>query len=334
MLNRIYSSREKGALPHLPLVAGDAVRLVLECTEALGERVQGLGRTELLQLLRRTFREGAAAVQTAEQTVSFEHAAQESIAARRDRRPTTCRDLRHYVRRMLRVEGVGNRPLRAMGTGECRRLLQAAFGNSKHSYRKGRAILHSIFHFGQQQEWCDGNPVDRISAPAVREQSIVPLSMVEVEQLQHAAAQPEHRDMQLSLHLMLYCGLRPNEVRRLLPEDIRWEEHEVLVRSQVSKTGGGRVVPLRRCARLRQVQPVIPANWQRRWQALRRAAGLKHWQADALRHTFASYHAAYYRNLAVLQLEMGHRDSSLLRTRYMVPVSRQTAARFWGAERC
>ena len=40
---------------------------------------------------------------------------------------------------------------------------------------------------------------------------------------------------------------------------------------------------------------------------------------DVCRHTFASYHAAYLRNLPELQLEMGHRDASLLMTRYMAP---------------
>ena len=37
-----------------------------------------------------------------------------------------------------------------------------------------------------------------------------------------------------------------------------------------------------------------------------------------------------YRNLHELQLQMGHRDSTLLRTRYLVVPAARTAKRFWG----
>ena len=47
------------------------------------------------------------------------------------------------------------------------------------------------------------------------------------------------------------------------------------------------------------------------------------------RHSFATYHAVLFRNLPELQLEMGHRDTSLLRSRYMVPAHRRDAVAFW-----
>ena len=56
---------------------------------------------------------------------------------------------------------------------------------------------------------------------------------------------------------------------------------------------------------------------------------LRHWVPDVCRHTFATHHAAMFRNLPELQLEMGHRDTSLLRSRYMVPARRKDAASFW-----
>ena len=57
------------------------------------------------------------------------------------------------------------------------------------------------------------------------------------------------------------------------------------------------------------------------------------WSADALRHTYASYHAKWFRDFSLLQLEMGHRSSSLLRERYlnMEGVSRDRARLFWEA---
>lgn len=58
----------------------------------------------------------------------------------------------------------------------------------------------------------------------------------------------------------------------------------------------------------------------------------RHWQADVLRHTFATYHLLYFRNPAELQLEMGHSNQSLLRSRYtnLPRASRSAAGEFWG----
>lgn len=313
----------------LPISGVDAVRLVMECVEGLGERAKGLPREKLMELVRRVLRQGIAAVQTAERTESFERVAWASVEARAGRRPTTRRDLRFYVRKMLKVEGVAQLPLRAMTTAKCRRILDVAFGHSAHSYRKGRAILHSIFAYGFRQELCDVNPVARIEVPPVVEKPIEPLSNDEVERLRETVQVRRFRDMRFSLSLLLYSGVRPAEVERLTASDVCWEERQVIIRPQKSKTGGGRVVPLRLLPGMQQKDCRVPSNWQNRWQSLRRAAGFTHWQPDVCRHTFASYHAAHFRNLPELQLEMGHRDLNLLRSRYMMPSSRRNAARFW-----
>ena len=315
----------------LPLNMNDIARLALEATEELGAQAQERGRTELILLLRRVIRAGVMAVRAEEQTVSFEEAAWASVAARAGRRATTLRDLRHFVRRMLRVEGVAARPLRAMSTRECRALLEKAFGNSDHSFNKGRAILHSIFAYGVRQEWCGENPVSRIETRRIQEKEIVPLSPQEVQRLEETAQQPEHREMRFSLHLLLYNGLRPHEVARLCEHHIQPEQRRVIIPASGSKTGGGRVVPLRKKKQLQGVTLRIPRNWQNRWRALRRAAGFTDWQPDVCRHTFASNHAAYFRDLSALQLEMGHRSADLLRSRYLNLPQVNQAKVYWHA---
>ena len=78
---------------------------------------------------------------------------------------------------------------------------------------------------------------------------------------------------------------------------------------------------------------ICPANWQTHWRQLRRAAGWDssshRWPQDALRHTFASYHLSYFRSYAELQVELGHRDATLLRTRYVDQRGVHAAANFW-----
>lgn len=321
----------KELLEGVNLSASDLARLALETIESLGDLAQGLNRVELITLLRNTLREGVSAMKAAAHTVSLEEAAWASVEARRDLRPTSRRDLRHFVRRLLKVPGAAVIPLRAITPTQCKKILTEAFGASPSSFVKGRAILHSIFSFGIQQEWCDLNPVTKIEVPKVKEKPIAPLAPAEVEKLKKVAQRSEFRDMQFSLSLMLYGGIRPTEVSRLRKDDFDWDGMQVIIRPSTSKTGGGRTVPLRGIKGIRKKDLIIPQGWNRKWHDLRRAAGYrgKSWVPDVCRHTFASYHAAYFRNLAALQLEMGHRDASLLMTRYMAPALKKDAAAFW-----
>lgn len=313
----------------------DAARLLLEAEEELGPLAYGVDRPDMLRLMRRVIRRGIAVIQAEEKTVSFEEAAWASVGARNSRREATKADLRYFVKRMLRVEGIAARPLRSMTTGECRKLLEEAFGSSVHSYRKGRAILHSIFAYGYRREWCDTNPVSRIEMPTAEEKEIIPLSPKEIRRLKITAAQPFFSDLQLPLHLMLYCGVRPAEVARIDPQhDINWAERTVRIRPLASKTGGGRVVPLRGISsdavqRFKTTRTLKYSSSL--WRRFRRHAGFRRWIPDVLRHTFATYHAVHFRNLPALQLEMGHRDITMLQSRYINAgyVSRKMAGKFW-----
>lgn len=310
----------------------EAARFIQETIEEMGCLPVTFDKREVLCTLRRVMREGIVAVRKAEISVPFEHALRESLASRSNRRPVTRRDLRYYTNRILRCNpGLGARAMRDIDVAECRAILHNSFSTSMQSYRKARAILHSIFAYALRREWVDKNPVDYIETPHVQEALIHPLSLPEIERLEAAARTPEHRDMQLSLHLMLYCGVRPTEVQRIDPaRDIDWAHRQVLIRPQTSKTGGGRVIPLRKAACVRrECRYTIPADWGRRWQRLRRSAQFTNWQADICRHTFASYHAQRFRNLAQLQMEMGHSGTELLRTRYIMARLGNEAREFW-----
>lgn len=306
----------------------DAARLIREMCDELGILRSD---PECMTRMRRALRAGIKAVQESEHTVSFAEAAYTSIAARKGVRKTTLRDLRYYVRRMLKVGWVAERPLRSMTTRECRRLLEESCNTGKSTYAKGRVILHSIFSYGVRQEWCDGNPVARIESPKAQEKEIKPLTMREVKRLEKAVEMPQHRAMKFSLALMMYCGIRPTEVSRLAKEDISRTEKCVFIRPWKSKTGGGRRVPLRKADRVPPAERVIPDAWEKRWRALRRAAGFRTWEPDRLRHTFATYHAYHFKNLPLLQLEMGHRSADLLRTRYLnlCAIRSRDAGQFW-----
>ncbi|MBQ2869985.1 MAG: tyrosine-type recombinase/integrase [Akkermansia sp.] len=142
--------------------------------------------------------------------------------------------------------------------------------------------------------------------------------------------------------MMLYAGIRPHEVARLTWAQVDLRERAIYILPQHSKTGGARRVtihkPLLRILRAHRRgkgERICPPNWLRHWRELRRAAGWgtpSHpWPQDAPRHTFASYHLSHFRSYAELQVEIGHRDATLLRTRYVDQRGVRSSAQFWAA---
>ena len=331
-MNTENRDREQAALEVLRSTGVDVLEAALVAREALE---CGRGR---VRRARECVRLGAEEMRKRERTVTFRKAVEVALEERekKNRRARTVTDFRYYCKRlMVRNPGLAERRVRSITSDDCRAYLQEAFGGSAAQYRKARAILSGVFSTAIRHDWCDSNPVSRVEVPEVMEKPIEPLTIEEVERLEETARQPEHQDMQLSLHLMLYCGIRPTEVSRIDPErDIDWENQCVLVRPTTSKTGGGRVVPLRKADAI--TVRTIPHRWKERWHALRRKAGWaqsRRWQPDVCRHTFATYHAARFRNFPALQMEMGHRDSSLLRTRYVYAgkINEADALRFFGS---
>ena len=317
-MNTENSDREQAALEVLRSTGVDVLEAALVAREALE---CGRGR---VRRARECVRLGAEEMRKRERTVTFRKAVEAALEERekKNRRARTVTDFRYYCKRlMVRNPGLAERRVRSVTSEDCRRYLETAYGERPSQYRKARAILSGVFSTAIKHDWCDSNPVSRVEVPEVVEKPIEPLTIEEVERLEETARQPEHREMQLSLHLMLYCGIRPTEVSRIDPErDIDWENQRVVVRPTKSKTGGGRVVSLRKADAV--TVRTIPSRWVQRWRALRKAAGWSKetahpWRQDVCRHTFATYHAARFRNFAALQMEMGHRDSALLRTRYV-----------------
>ena len=61
----------------------------------------------------------------------------------------------------------------------------------------------------------------------------------------------------------------------------------------------------------------------------RKAAGIVEWPDNALRHSFASYYVAHFKDAKALALEMGHTDSGILFNHYRALVKPKEAARYW-----
>ena len=289
-----------------------------------------------LQFCAKVIEVGLRHIRTKEMTLSDGFALY--LKSKQHLRPDSIRDVRCIGNRLLRTNPeLGKRNFSELSVSECEEWLNAAFATNS-QFNKARAMLHGLFEFALRREWCDKNPIKRIERKKVIEREILPLKLAETRRL-IKTAQLESPSCGVVAALLVYTGIRPREVRRLTWRDIDTEEKSITVRSQCSKTGGVRQVEippvLNRLLISRKSENsshICPTDWQRRWRKIRDTSGFRgRWIQDILRHTYASFHAKRYADLPRLQLNMGHRDQSLLRSRYvnMRGISRVAARCFF-----
>ena len=328
------SKKEAAALELLRSTGVDVLEAALVAKMALEAGRGKPGRA------RRCVAAGAAALEQQEQTVTFERAVEEALEARKDRRARTLSDFRYVCKRLMqRNEGLAQRRVRGMSARDCAGYLKGAFSTPV-QLRKARAVLSGVFSTALRRGWCAENPVARVEVPRVVEGRVEILSPGEMEQLLEAAGVYEGGVCLPAVGMMLYAGIRPHEVARLTWDAVDLVHGYIALQARHSKTGGARRVtihpPLRRIlegAAAGGGGRICPACWERHWAALHRAAGwgspARPWRQDVLRHTFASYQLGHFRSYSVLQYEVGHRDVSLLRTRYVDLQGVEEAAGFW-----
>ena len=187
----------------------------------------------------------------------------------------------------------------------------------------------ALFSYAVQNKYIPENPIKkRTPAPKIGKPAI--LSVKDCQSLVSTAlASQDHRntdrgeriDLLACVVLGLWCGLRPEaELKRLDWSDVNIEDGFVNIHDDW-KVKIGRHVTIPECAKslLRKCRlkegPIVPQmNFRRRWDWLRKKAGVyESWESDIMRHTFASMHYAYYRDKKQVENELGHCNSSMLR---------------------
>ena len=261
------------------------------------------------------------------------------LETKRDLRPDSLKDIRYLGNRLINSNTkLGGAYFSELKVADCEQYLSSTF-KTPSQFNKARTMLYGLFEFALKREWCDKNPIKLIEKRKVVEKEIIPLTHTQAESLLKSAKVQKNSNCLPAVGLLLFAGIRPREVRRLKWKDIDLEEGFITVRSQCSKTGGVRHVEImpalkRILAKYKREDKsaICPPNWRRKWKDIREESGFKGtWVQDVLRHTYASYFAKRYRDLPRLQLNMGHRDLSLLRSRYvnMVGIKKSDAKAFF-----
>lgn len=160
------------------------------------------------------------------------------------------------------------------------------------------------------------------------------VSIMKLSEAEGMLAACENDGERRTVAVLLWAGIRPmvefGEIARL--DWSAFSDGRIYVGRDVSKTGSDRFVPI--TPRLaREIEghpaagPVAPANWKRRWQRIRRDAGVK--GQDITRHTFASHFLAAYGEHEAKEA-MGHTaGSSTLFRHYRAAVTREDGLAFF-----
>lgn len=326
-------------LAQTKLTLVDAARLVVEMLEENAES-ERLGRRDAIKLCRRIMQLGGESYRLAEQTVTLREAVLSLQENKKDMRERTQTEIRQVCTRFMEgLPGFADEPVRGIDTEKCRHAIENAFFTLP-SRIKAKRVISSLFKHAKLKGWCSSNPVKAVQLPRHKEKRIKALTIDEVVALLRTVEQPEHIMCAPAVGLMLWAGIRPFEIERLQVKHISFEDNVITVTADHSKTGGARQVTLhpvlvhwlRKTMLSHDPEDMItPACWRQRWSKLRKAAGFEGWPPDVLRHSFASYHLKYFKDVQALQLEMGHASLDLLRTRYlaMEGVTNKGAHIYW-----
>lgn len=243
-------------------------------------------------------------------------------------RPRYLEDLRSRLGRF--AETFGMRKLADISATEIDRWLRELH-QSPLSRNTFHLRLHTFFEYARQRGWIETNPLKDVTRAKVVQGAPGILSVEQVARLLEAA-NPETLPY---LVIGGFCGLRSAELERLDWKDIHFDQGLVEVPTLKSKTATRRFVSIR--PNLAQwLEPyrgrqgkICPTNLYARLLEDRRRAGITEWPANALRHSFASYSLAYFRDVKDLALEMGHTRSEVTFRHYRELVVPTEAERFW-----
>jgi integrase len=194
-----------------------------------------------------------------------------------------------------------------------------------------RRVLIGMFNYAVRCGYATSNPAADAAKAKVVGKAPGILTINETGRLLESAS-PE---LLSYLAIGAFAGLRRAELERLDWSDVHFDSDLIEVTAAKAKTARRRFVkmqpnlqawllPLRK-----RSGKIAPLNLRKTFEKARATAGIMEWPDNALRHSFASYHLAHFKDSAALALEMGHTDSSMIFEHYRELVRPREAERYW-----
>jgi integrase len=194
-----------------------------------------------------------------------------------------------------------------------------------------RRVLIVAFNFAQTGGYCVGNPAKTSAKAKEVETAVGILTVDETTRLLTSAP----ATLLPYVAIGAFAGLRRAELERLEWKEVDFRAGVIEVTASKAKSARRRVVRI--MPNLAQwLRPyakkqgnVIPSEYRELLDVARGAASIGAWPNNALRHSFASYHLARFKDAAALAHELGHTNATLIYQHYRQVVRPAEAARYW-----
>ena len=194
--------------------------------------------------------------------------------------------------------------------------------------------LRTLYNFLIEQKHATINPFDFKRAKVKPQRLATKIMSVEnTEKLLQTALNQNKKAICASMVLVFFCGVRVDEVERVMWEDIRLDAKKPKVDVLEAKNGSRRVNTLPENAILwlkmcRSKGRIAPQNYEKTMQRFRKKVKVPYPQ-NAARHSFASYHIALFEDGIKTAVMLGHKNPVLLYDTYREVVPEEEAKRYW-----
>lgn len=211
-----------------------------------------------------------------------------------------------------------------------------------------RMVLSEVLSYAKQKRYIATSPLEEFTRSDVKElegsggESHQPaiLSPTQAEKLLTTAFAHPEWDLGAAVVLGLFGGIRTEEIKRLTWDAVRLDEEHpfVVIGAEIAKKRRIRNVPLPECA----------VAWLRRWQRGEKVTRSEHhndyqkrflklaakaeirWDANAMRHSFGSYHYAQYGNSIETARILGHKsDDTVLFSHYRALTTKEQGTAYF-----
>jgi integrase len=289
---------------------------------------------EILLPFRKTIEEAAlfyvTHIEKAKRSVPLQTAVQELIGNRRSAGASElyCYDLKLRLGRF--VGDFSAKTTADVSTADIDSWL-AGLGVAPGTRNTYRRDLLTLFSFCVTRGYCAANPVTQ----SQRAKDLgSPIGILTVDQLARLLHNATHQVVPY-IALAAFAGLRAAEIERLDWREIDLADGHINVTAKNSKTATRRLVDILPNLSLwlthyaKPTGPVIPPNLRAFLLESRAKAKIEGWPPNALRHSYASYHLAYFKDAARLALQLGHTHTRVIFQHYRQVVKAAEAERYW-----
>ncbi len=222
---------------------------------------------------------------------------------------------------------------------------------SPQSRNNFRTVLHALFAYAEDRGYSAVNAVAKTAKAKLVDKAPEIFTPQEARALLEAALpdpEPElgaapsdvprwlgHPDVIPALAIGLFAGLRQAEIERLDWSEVDLGRSFIEVTAEKAKTKRRRLVKMEPNLSawltpfVRKSGSVMPPNYRNKVEATWKKAGLEQWPDNGLRHSYASYHLAHFKDASRLALELGHGTTQMLFAHYRELVRPEEAEAYW-----